>query len=216
MRLRTRTSLVVLCTLAWTVAAAASASASRISMSNQNIRMVWSSFEYIPTGAGTTIRCPLTLEGSFHSNTFTKVAGLLIGYITRANSDNARCTNGTAWILNGEEQQDGVTLGTTLPWHIQYDGFAGTLPSFTRVRVRIVGFAYLLRFAGVNCLYQSTQTEPQPLLLFREVSGRISSVQIEGRTTLRTGFVCPATSQLSGGGTYMLLGTVNPVTIRLI
>jgi hypothetical protein len=95
-------------------AAASSATARSLSVSNQNIRVTWSSLEFV---SGVTLRCRVTLEGSLHSRTITKRLGTLIGAITRATFDERNCTNGT---LRPRTE--------TLPWHITYEGFTGTLP----------------------------------------------------------------------------------------
>jgi hypothetical protein len=50
--------------------------------------------------------CRLTLEGSLHARTIAKVAGALLGYITRFAT--GQCTQGT------------TILTETLPWHVRY------------------------------------------------------------------------------------------------
>ncbi len=81
-------------------AAVGSASAGHLSVSNQNIRVTWSALEF--AAGGTAIRCGLTLEGSFHSRTITKVEKTLIGYITTAISQRP-CTNGAIYVYSKME-----------------------------------------------------------------------------------------------------------------
>ncbi|HEU4721168.1 MAG TPA: hypothetical protein VFS59_07365 [Gemmatimonadaceae bacterium] len=99
-------------------AALGAASARDMSVSNSNIRVTWSSFEF--ETAVTTARCQLTLEGSYHRGTISKVRGTLIASISRATVKTESCTNARP-----------TTEG--LPWHITYEGFRGTLPSMTEV-----------------------------------------------------------------------------------
>lgn len=95
--------------------------------------------------------CPMTLEGSFHSATFNKITGSLIGYITRASMEEARCTGGGATFLQ-----------ETLPWHIRYRGFAGTLPFISAMATDVIGLGIRARFGeeSFSCLYLTTTTTP--------------------------------------------------------
>ena len=86
-------------------AAVSSASARRIEVSSQRFHQVWTSISFAGEFATTT--CPVTLEGSFHSKTTSKVAGQLVGYISRVTVGNASCTAGHS-----------TALTETLPWHI--------------------------------------------------------------------------------------------------
>jgi len=104
-----------------------SASANHLSVSSQNFRLVWTALTFFGEGTGSTentIICPVTLEGSFHSSTLAKVIGALIGHVTRATVVGTSCTGGRATILQ-----------ETLPWHVTYEGFSGTLPRITAVRL---------------------------------------------------------------------------------
>ena len=74
-----------------------SASARNFSVSNQNLSVMWRSLEFALPGA--TTRCAVTLEGSLHTRTLPKVAGSLIGYVTKAIL--GPCSFGTATLLSG-------------------------------------------------------------------------------------------------------------------
>src|SRR5215207_9545753 len=78
------------------------ASANQLSISSSTYRLTWSTLE-LASAVG-TIRCPVTIEGSFHSRTVWKVSGSLVGYVTR--TALGACTGGTARVLT-----------ETLPWH---------------------------------------------------------------------------------------------------
>jgi hypothetical protein len=66
----------------------APASARSFSIENRNIRAVWRELTFEQKResepAVGQIRCHVTMEGSFHESTIAKVAGALIGVITRA------------------------------------------------------------------------------------------------------------------------------------
>lgn len=100
-------------------AAVGSAAANRLSMTETKFRIAYSPISFVPS-FGSTVRCPVTLEGSFHSRTSTKTAGALAGFITRASLGT--CESGRARI-NTE----------TLPWHVQYVSFRGALPGITSI-----------------------------------------------------------------------------------
>jgi hypothetical protein len=76
------------------------ASARNLSISEQSFRVTFSSLELVTELV--TIRCRVTLEGSFHTRTIAKVPGSLVGAISRATVAHP-CTNGEAWADNGTE-----------------------------------------------------------------------------------------------------------------
>jgi hypothetical protein len=119
MRTSVRLSVTALVAALLLASAIGTASAGRLSINEQFIRTTWSNFEF--ANSLVTVRCPITLEGSFHSRTIPKsVALLLIGAVTKIQIKNESCTNA----------QVGASM---LPWHITYEGFTGTLPSITAI-----------------------------------------------------------------------------------
>jgi hypothetical protein len=183
----------------------AGANARILEISNQGIRSVMENFTIV--GGGLIIRCPLTLEGSFHSRTLAKTQGLLVGFITRA-AFQTPCEGTTIRALT-----------ETLPWHIQYRGFTGNLPIIQRVQFNIIGFAFLINLFGNSCLYRSTLEAPFSTAFVLEERGVIRRLVVEELVRIRLasgGFVCPSEMSLSGEGGLTLLGTVNPVRIVLI
>ena len=50
----------------------------------------------------------------------------------------------------------------TLPWHVRYESFAGTLPSIASVRVQIVGLTLTFDPTGIfpNCRLRSEASHP--------------------------------------------------------
>jgi hypothetical protein len=181
------------------------ASAARFSVSTRNIRAVWNPLDM--NSAGLHIRCPITLEGSFHSSTLTKVRGALVGYISRASVLSASCEgSGTATVLQAY-----------LPWHVRYDSFRGTLPSISGVRLGLVEAAFEIN-VGFLCLFAATATNP--LFAIAELrSGVITGLQGDlgsGIPLFRGIFLCPEGLFFTGTATVAALGTTSAVTIRLI
>jgi hypothetical protein len=96
-------------------------------------------------------------------------------YITEAVAHYPCSTN--RWImLNGVDRlPGGETATNTLPWHIRYVTFQGTLPTITGIEVSIVDYAYLVEASGVSCLYKSTAARPVRGILRLNGEGRVSS-----------------------------------------
>jgi hypothetical protein len=198
--------LATACVLALGVA---TASASRLSVSNQSISVTWSSLRFNEGRA----QCPVTLEGTLHGRTIAKVAGTLIGYIVRART--SRCSVGTAVLLSVE---DGQT--STLPWHIRYASFSGTLPVVTAVRWYIVGFSYRIVKELEFCLYTSTVARPALLDISREGSGALTTGRFFGTEaiplTAGNVVVCEQSGLLGNAGEVTLQGLPTRVTLTLI
>lgn len=194
--------LTALCAALLIAVAAASASAGRLSMSNQNLRFTFTEF-IMQTEGTTSDLCELTLEGSFHRRTFSKVLETLLGYITRATAGN--CTLAT------------TVLTATLPWHVRYGGFTGSLPNITSITLLVVGFSMNVGVFGFNCL-----TSEVVLLEARRntSTGAISSVIAPAQpvaTRSGGGFGCPAAiGEVGGIGSLSVLGTTTLVTVTLI
>lgn len=191
------------------------ASASRLSISNRNFRVVWNPLQFSEAEGGTETRCPVTLEGTFHSNVIVKAAGALVGYVTRGIVAEGSCTNAsTARILQA-----------SLPWHVRYRSFRGTLPRIERIRLELVGAAFLLNvfFGSAQCLYQSTSASPAAgELLVNTATGVVEGLAADNTVRIPLavrlgGFVnCPATGIFNGTGTVTLLGNTTRITVRLI
>jgi len=180
-----------------------SASARNFEVSNQRTRGIFTNVEFHLPGA--TTRCALTLEGSMHNRTMAKVAGSLIGYVTRA--DLGACTAGTATILT-----------TTLPWHVRYSGFQGTLPEINSVITHIIGASWRVREAeGIACLSRSSTGEPVIGNFHREIRTReLTSGEIRG--TIRTGIECLGISGSfrSDRGAESVSNAATRITVNLI
>jgi hypothetical protein len=183
--------------------ATAGATARNLSISHGGLfNAVWRPLTFA-SGGSTITACNLTLEGSFHYKTFLKVRESLVGYITRAIA--RECTEGSATILT-----------TNLPWHIRYQGFEGTLPNITAIRIRLilVELQFKERIFGTTCLHRSSSTEPWEEAL--RLSAGTERRLVTGLTTdenarircgiLNFGFTGTArVTELPGGNTNLLV-----------
>jgi hypothetical protein len=166
------------------------ASAGRLSTSSQTLRASFASLEF--AGAFGTTRCAVTVEGSFHERTTTKVVDKLVGYITSVTL--GACATGSATVLT-----------ETLPWHVRYSGFSGTLPNITATQATIVGVATRIReTGGVGCLARTTVEEPATMRFTREASGAITAATLGG--SVRSGAEC-------FGAVATFAGVSNSVTV---
>jgi hypothetical protein len=212
MRTWVRRASVSVCAALVLAAAVATASAVRLQTSSQQFRAAWSQVGFTAGIAG-TIRCALTLEGSFHTRSFAKTSGALLGYITRA-AMASPCTNGELHVLS-----------ETLPWHVRYDSFAGTLPRFTSIRFALIGFSIWFRLLEVRCLYRSTEAaplyvtwfrgEPSPFPEFPEFETP-PSFRLEGSLFESQRGTCLETLRLEGTTRLTNLGSSTLVTITLM
>jgi hypothetical protein len=187
-----------------------SSSANRLSVSNRFFRVTWSSVDL--QAAATTTRCPLTLEGSFHSATIRKVEDALIGFVTRAIINGARppCTGGVASVLS-----------ESLPWHVIYRGFEGPLPNISRITIVSIGNSFRVDPDGIlpACLARSTVERPIRGFVEREAGGAITGLSADPSAVipLSGGFGCGvAEATFLGRGAVTVLGSSSRTTITLI
>jgi hypothetical protein len=164
------------------------------------------------------INCPVTLEGTFHSHSFTKVLESLIGYVTRASvAGPANCTGGTT-----------VILTATLPWHIRYNGFESSLPTIATINVRLAGAGFLVAQGTNRCLYQSTAASPfkgefvlengTEALLRKPTELRVEVFQNNIPLQMQLAGTCPSAGHVRNlnAGTITHLNETLPLEIKLI
>lgn len=146
-----RAKLLIGVTAAALMALAAGTAAARsYSLNHQRgWNITWHPVRVLSIEGATVAECDLTLEGSFHESTMAKVRESLVGYVARASASG--CGIGGATVLT-----------ETLPWHIQYRGFEGTLPSITGIAFNVVGLAMRIREGtiGFECLMRTTSERP--------------------------------------------------------
>jgi hypothetical protein len=178
-------------------AAVGAASARNLSLSTQTLRATWQNLE-VSEMFGVIVRCQLTLEGSLHARTHVKVVGTLIGYVNRA----AMSCPVFEWRL----------LTETMPWHVRYRLFAGTLPNIASWWTSIVGFAIGIRSSlGMSCLGRSTAAEPFQLTYNRGAGGGLIEGVASGSFPAECGG--GATNTLSFAGRT---ATIQAATLTLI
>jgi len=131
----TKLAVAALSAAALLASLAGSASARNFSVTNRNFRVTWTPLITAEPFGFFSVRCNVTMEGSFHENTIPKVLESLIGYITRAIASHP-CTNGEGWVWNGSE--GALTGASSLPWHMRYAGFTGTLPGITGIEIHLI------------------------------------------------------------------------------
>src|SRR5829696_6522811 len=118
------------------------ASANRLAAGSNFLTATWTDMTFTDSFGGTAV-CPVTLSGSLHSRTITKSVGALVGHINRASVGS--CAPGSATILQA-----------SLPWHITYRGFLGTLPNIGSVLLNVLGASFrVITTTGVPCLFTS-------------------------------------------------------------
>jgi hypothetical protein len=217
MRTYVRLPLAALAAALMLTAGAVNASAHRLALSNQLFRIVWPSgaeaLRIETPAAELSARCPVTIEGSFHSRTISKVSGQLIGYVTRAALSVPGCE-----FTGGAEAM--TILTSSLPEHIHYDTFTGTLPSIREIGVEVAGFSVLIRAFGVSCLYVSTQEEPWYLWAARQAASILIDVLID-RIKSRLlkhegGALCPSSMTSSGTGSPTVLSSTAAIEVTLV
>jgi hypothetical protein len=180
------------------------ASARSLSISNQNVRATWSRLEF--TGSGIAIRCPVTIEGSYHARTIAKVIGNLKGAIRQVTIKNESCTGGTLAIERP-------------PWHWTYEGFTGTLPNITATRLLMTRRRWILTSSGLRCTYGN---ETDRVTFTSALSGgTVTSFTPDAGNAIHkvapSELFCPETVSLSGSeGAEMVSGTTTRLTITLI
>jgi hypothetical protein len=112
------------------------------------------------TLSGSSVRCAMTLEGSFHSAVVAKIARALIGYVSRV-SLGSPCSQGAATVLS-----------ETLPWTLTYGSFTGVLPNITSLGINVINASFRVRETtfGIDCLMRSSAEAPVTLTANRSTA----------------------------------------------
>jgi hypothetical protein len=207
MRYRSRLALAACAATAVLALAAGSAFARRLELSTQAFLIGWGgAAPLVAEAGGSRVSCAVSLEGSFHSRTLSKVCGELAANVFEAGV--RECNGGEATVLF-----------ETLPWHVQYNSFTGTLPSITSLTTMLVGAAIRISVGGVECLARTSGREPW-FTRFNMSSGRITSVESLGEHTIALGggFLCEfgGAGRLTGTGTLTRDDTTVAITVRLV
>jgi hypothetical protein len=220
--LATPVATLVLC------AAVGSATARRFELSSTTFRITWpelhAEFVYLETNQRMSIKCPVTVEGSFHSRTLSKVSGSLIGYVMRESVNEAACIAKSLTLeFEGIREAPSSAKLQLLPeaWHIRYTSFSGILPTITQIRVLFSGFAlraYELTLG--TCLYRSTAASPVAWLFDLNAEHAVTRIKAEEAgpfTPFSEGsFFCGERVLVEGAGTVTQQGIARAITMRLV
>lgn len=182
------------------------APANRLGLDSSRFTFAWEILTFEYTGA--EVRCGVTLDGTFHSTTYVKTNGRLVGYVNRATL--GACTGGNVTVL---------TAG--LPWHLVYTSFSGTLPLPTSVRHLIIGLAFAIEEGGgLACLLRTTTSVPGAFELRLESRGRATGFAPtpEILFPLTGSPLCEMLGPASYRGTAFPWkgGTTTPLTVTLV
>lgn len=181
--------------------------ASRLSYSVKEFRIIWASLSFSAAEGGVPITCPVTLEGSFLERTWAKVRNTFASRITRASL--GVCQEGNASIL-----------AASLPWEVTYQSFTGTLPNITSVRYALIGAAFQVEPGfGIVCLARTSTESPAAGDARRESGGKITSLTADSSLAIPTtgNFECPRSGIFAGSGEVFVQGSsTTRVTLSLI
>ena len=172
------------------------ASARNLSSSSQTLRATFNRLDF--SGGFGTVECAVVFEGSFHARTIAKVSGTLSGFVTRASITS--CSRASATVLS-----------ETLPWHVRYRGFTGTLPNINTVSADISGVNFRFREPtfGVTCLASGELR----VAFNREAGGVVTSAAASG--TIPNS--CGGSGTVSGtSSSFTVLNSTTRITITLI
>lgn len=185
---RTRAGIVGLVAACVLAAGVGSAWARNIDLNGAALTRTYTPLRFI-AGAN-TVSCNVTLQLSFHSASFHKTVGALLGHVYRMNVSS--CSGGSATVL-----------AETLPWHARYAAFLGILPDIIAIKKSIVGMSLKLQPSGsVACLARSTATNPWVENLNVGAAGEIRTVTSEERNPIPLeGFLCEFAGEVAIGGT---------------
>jgi hypothetical protein len=219
MRKRTRLLFAAVATTLVLGVLAGSASATRLGLNVSTFSATWSTMSL--SGAFSEVLCPVTLEGTFHRMTLAKVADSLVGVVTRARIEEASCT----------ARAPGVTgraiLLSSLPWHITYRSFTGTLPRIESVKLAVINLMVLVSTQNsresISCLFVATSARPLVLKAnLNLTTGVLENLQVEeANRILLSNFQperCPQEGLLGGTTNFVgpLPGSRTSITITLV
>ncbi len=158
------------------------------------------------------ITCGVTIHGSLH-RTIAKTEGTLAGMVESVLIDTRNCAESF-----GVGNVTDVRV-LSLPWHLRYVSFTGTLPVIRTIRLIQLGASFLIDFeilgSDARCLYVSNQGVDATI----EARGVVTGINVIREAPLPpvrppSTSNCPEGS-LSGTGT-LTDSTGGAVTIRLV
>jgi len=197
--MRTRSKLLMAAIAAIALLGMAVSAASARNLENprfeKGFRIVWTPLTL--EAGGRSIRCNVTLEGTYERSSIAKLAGNRIGRVTSANA--GECTRGTA-----------TALRETLPWEVTYNSFTGTLPVIRTVTQNLIRSSFKAEVEGIACLAQTRTEQPARGIATVESGGAITGYRADESALIETtgGFFC------SFGGPSHFAGAASSITVR--
>jgi hypothetical protein len=182
---RSKLMLAALASALLLAAFVGSASAAHLSQSETRFRVTYSPLSFVPS-FGSTVRCPVTLEGSFTERTIPKTVAP-IGRVTSVTVGT--CESGRAR-ANTE----------TLPWTIEYASFEGTLPNITAISQHLVRPSFEVDGEIFGIEVRCRYTTPSQLgINTREARGNVTSQRPGTESTTSETRNCPSGRQEGTG-----------------
>jgi hypothetical protein len=199
-------------------AAVNTATARRIEVSEQRFLVLFRELTF--EAFGNQVVCSVNIEGSFHSRTISKVSGQLIGYVTEAIVNGHPCIRNNGWALNGVERPQETAAVQTLPWHILYLNFRGTLPTINEIELKLINAQFRVEIGGILCLYKSTTTKWMEGQI-RVEAGRVTRLKANeekqiGLFESQSGALCPSEGVMKGEGAVGTQVGWREITVRLV
>jgi hypothetical protein len=214
MRDRSALALAALVAAGLIAMAAGAAFAGRLSLSGRTMRMTWARLEFTVMQEGEipyTMECPVTMEGSFHSATIRKIPRALVGYINRVAAGSCPAPFSA------------VPLRETLPWHVKYVSFSGTLPRITAISLMVIGQHWRLSAGAMRCLFRTTEADPAVGTTAVGAGGALSGLAWNPEELIpyinREPLECPFFTEMRMRGTsgpITQVGTTTVVSVTLI
>jgi hypothetical protein len=178
-----------------------SASANDLSVSEDEIEIVWPELEFAPNLGG-PVSCPVSLLGTFHKRTITKEERL-IGVIDSAIIGDGDSPEGTT----DDDCQGGAAtvLTADLPWHVTFEAWGGTLPEIAEIDLLLVGAAFQIdNGSGIVCLAQTDEADPAGGIAAIDPStGQVDTVTADNTfiiDAMDVGFCAFASGSFEGAG----------------
>ncbi len=136
-----RRPVILACLVAVTALTAFGATASANHFSISGGRFEARSTAVTFSSSGFTVRCQVTVNGSFITGSFAKTVGLRAGSINEMRSGT--CEGGEVMFLN-------------LPITLAYQSFTGVLPNIEKINLREEGLGVQVNFMNtMRCLYKA-------------------------------------------------------------
>jgi hypothetical protein len=173
--------------------------------STDRFQMVWISMSF--ESFFTTVRCPVTLDGSFSARTFAKRQDQTIGQMYHTALNGRACTGGSA------------TLELLAANALVYRSFTGTLPRITGVITGVLGWRIrAVTTEGFEVCTATTTLRNQAGLTLEvnEGTGVVTGARLDESRAIACDRPVGATVRVSGRGSFKDGSGRNDVTVTLI